>query len=447
MKKLYLFAILALVFAVMLSACAAPAAPAESGAMPEEMVEEVTIKIITAQGPLADGLVALIPQFEDENPGIKVEVVPFPWTTFFEKVISLARSKSGEFDVIFADDPWMPNIVDGGLSVNLTEAYGATRDDDVPEISYDVFSWPPPYGPIPKDFQTGERPDLHALPIQGNVIMFYIRQDILDEQGLAPPETWDDVLKIAETVHCPDCDPPFYAYNVRGAAGSDALALLWSLGGGIFDDEFNVILDNEAGCDALKLYEQLSKYLPPGGNTYGTTEMVAEVISGRAMMGIGWPGDAYAAFEDETDSDVAGKILYLPLPASEVGAPHVSMMGHWGLVLNAHSENKDATWAYMEWMHYNQEHALAYAHAGGIPFRKSVFNDPELILEKPWFPAQFEALMVPPKWRPRSTQATGISLAILGPAFSAVGAGDMTGQEACEQAGAEIRLEMEGVTN
>ena len=116
-------------------------------------------------------------------------------------------------------------------------------------------------------------------------------------------------------------------------------------------------------------------------------------------------------------------------------------------MLNAHSENKDATWAYMEWMHYNQEHALAYAHAGGIPFRKSVFNDPELILEKPWFPAQFEALMVPPKWRPRSTQATGISLAILGPAFSAVGAGDMTGQEACEQAGAEIRLEMEGVTN
>ena len=51
MKKLYLFAILALVFAVMLSACAAPAAPAESGAMADEMVEEVTIKIITAQGP------------------------------------------------------------------------------------------------------------------------------------------------------------------------------------------------------------------------------------------------------------------------------------------------------------------------------------------------------------------------------------------------------------
>ena len=51
MKKFYLFAILALVMAVMLSACAAPAAPAESGAMADEMVEEVTIKIITAPGP------------------------------------------------------------------------------------------------------------------------------------------------------------------------------------------------------------------------------------------------------------------------------------------------------------------------------------------------------------------------------------------------------------
>ncbi len=165
MKKLYLFAIFILVMAIMVSACAAPAAPAESGAVEEETPEEVTISIITAQGPLADGLVALIPQFEEENPGIRVEVAPFPWTTFFEKVISLARTESGEFDVIFADDPWMPNIVDGGLSVNLTETYGATRDDDVPQVSYDVFSWPPPYGPIPLDFQTGERPDLHALPI------------------------------------------------------------------------------------------------------------------------------------------------------------------------------------------------------------------------------------------------------------------------------------------
>ena len=42
---------------------------------------------------------------------------------------------------------------------------------------------------------------------------------------------------------------------------------------------------SEAGCDALKLYEQLSKYLPPGGNTYGTTEMVAEVISGARHDG------------------------------------------------------------------------------------------------------------------------------------------------------------------
>ena len=158
MRKLKLVAIFVLVMAVMLSACATPAAaPADSGAMAEEM-EEVTINIITAQGPLADGLIALIPQFEEENPGIKVEVTPFPWTNFFEKVISLARTNSGDFDVIFADDPWMPNIVDGGLSVNLTEAYGATRDDDVPQVSYDVFSWPPPYGPIPKDFQTGERP-------------------------------------------------------------------------------------------------------------------------------------------------------------------------------------------------------------------------------------------------------------------------------------------------
>jgi multiple sugar transport system substrate-binding protein len=413
----------------------------------EEAAEDVTIKVLLVQGPLADGLVGLNDTFTEET-GIKVETVPLPNSDMFAKINSLALSKSSEVDVIFADDPWMPNIASTGLSVNLTEEYGATRDTpDVTDVSYDVFSWPPPYGPIPKDFQTGESSDLHALVVQGNVIMFYVRKDILDERGLDVPETWQDVLDIAEQVHCPDCDPPLFGYNVRGNASSDQIALLWSLGGDIFDDDFNVIIDNEAGCAAFELYEKLAKYLPPGGNTYGTTEMVAEVVAGRAMAGIGWPGDAYAAFENEVESEVAGKMHYMPLPAAVPGGPHVSMIGHWGLVLNSYSEHKEAAWKYIEWMHYNENQAIEFARAGGIPFRESVFLDPELVKEKPWFEAQFAALKVPPKWRPRSTQATGIAGSIIQPAFSAIGAGELTGAQACKQAGEEIRAAMEGVTN
>jgi len=410
------------------------------------------VKVLVPQGNLADGLVALTPQFEKET-GISVDIVAFPWQQMFEKANSMSETKSAAFDIVFADDPWMPNIVtsstnplDGGYSLNLTKRFNVKRDPDVFKVSYDVFSWPPPYGPTPKDYQNLGPSELHALPIVGNVIMFYIRKDKLFDLGLEMPETWDDVLSIAEKVHCPGCNPPFYGYNMRGSSGSDALTLIWSMGGAIFDDKFNVVLDNKAGCGSFEMLAKLSKYLPPGGSTFETTEMGAEVLGGRAMMGIGWPGDTFAAWENPRESQSAGKLGYSPLPASRKGGPRPSMMGHWGLVLNKYGNNIDKAWKFATWMH-SKEHSLDYALEGGIPFRKSVFADYRLVQKFPWYPAQAAQISVPPAWRPRSKMATGIVSGVVGPMFSAVASGTKGPQEACKQAAEEIRFQMEDVTD
>jgi multiple sugar transport system substrate-binding protein len=405
----------------------------------------VTIKILVPQGALADGLIKTAPSFETET-GNKIEVAAFPYSDLQQKTVTLTQVKSDEFDLFFVDDPWMPNIKPASSAVPIDKDYGYQRDPDIFPVSYDVFSWPPPYGPVPTSVRDQHlEPHQYGLPVVGNVILYAIRKDVLDERGLAIPETWDDALAIAAAVTDPS--KPFYGWDARQAGGNvDSIPILWSLGGDILDDEFNVILDNEAGLATFTLINELAKYGPPGFVTYQTNEFAADFLAGRAMMGMTWPGDTLVAMEDPAQSQSAGKLHYMNSPAGKKGEKGASVLGNWGLILNAASKHRDEAYQFMTWI-TSKEHSLEYAKNGGIPFRQSNLNDPELVAKFPWYPAQAEASAAPPKWRPRTTAGGEILDPMYGAAIQLMVGGELTPAQAVKKAADEIRQFMETVVD
>jgi multiple sugar transport system substrate-binding protein len=406
--------------------------------------EAVTIKILVPQGALADGLIKMAPKFEAET-GNKIEVSAFPYTDLQQKTVTLTQVKSNEFDLFFADDPWMPNIKPASSAVALDAEYGYQRDPDVFPVSYDVFSWPPPYGPVPQSVREQNlQTHLYGLPIVGNVILFAIRQDVLESKGLEIPATWDDALAIAKAVYDPN--KPFYGWSARQAGGNvDSIPILWSLGGDILDDNFNVVLDNDAGLRTFHLINDLAKFGAPGLVTYDTNEFAADFLAGRAMMGMTWPGDTLVAMEDPAQSQSAGKLHYMNSPAGQAGGKGASVLGNWGLVLNAASTHRDEAYKFMTWI-TDKKQSLEYAKNGGIPFRQSDLTNPELVAKFPWYPAQAEASAAPPKWRPRTT-AGGDILNLYGQAIQRMVGGEQTPEQALKQAADEIRQFMETATD
>jgi len=400
----------------------------------------VTIRILVPQGALADGLTKTAPAYEEET-GNTVVVEAFPYQELQTKAITLTQVESDEFDLFFVDDPWMPNLQPASSAVALDEEFGYERDPDIFEVCYDVFTWPPPYGPVPESVREQElETHLYGLPVVGNVILYAIRQDVLDEHGLAVPETWDDALAVAQAVHDPEA--PFYGWNAREAGGNvDSIPILWSLGGDILDDEFNVILDNEAGLRTFQLLKELAQFGPPGLVSYDTNEFSADFLAGRAMMGMTWPGDTLVAMEDPAQSQSAGKLLYMNPPAGAAGGTGASVLGNWGLILNAASGNKEQSYEFMTWL-TSEEHSLEYAKNGGVPFRQTNLNNAELVELFPWYPAQAEALAAPPKWRPR-TAAGGEILEIYGGHIQLMISEDRNPEESLEEAASEIREFME----
>ena len=174
----------------------------------------VTIRVLVPQGALADGLIKTAPAYQTET-GNTIEVEAFPYAELQTKAVTLTQVKSDEYDLFFVDDPWMPNLNPAESAVAIDEEFGYERDPDIFEVCYDVFSWPPPYGPVPQSVREQElEPHLYGLPVVGNVILYTIREDIL-ASGASPSRRPGTTPSHREAVDDPGA--PFYGWNAAAS--------------------------------------------------------------------------------------------------------------------------------------------------------------------------------------------------------------------------------------
>jgi len=149
------------------------------------------LTIAAVQGNEDAALKAVAPLYEQKT-GIKIEIVEFPYDQLFEKLVTTFKANSPTYDLVMMDDPWMPKFGTDESLQPLDSSYGIKRDSDIPDVVYDVGTWPPPRGPVPPAAK-GKPAHLIGVTIVGNVEMFMYRSDM----GPAP-KTWDEVKANAD---------------------------------------------------------------------------------------------------------------------------------------------------------------------------------------------------------------------------------------------------------
>ncbi len=381
------------------------------------------------------GLKAILPLWEREK-GVKIELVEFPYPTLYEKLVTTFQAKAATYDLLIADDPWMPKFGSEGWLVPLDKEFGYRRDPDIFPVVYDLGSWPPPRGPVPPT-ERGKTRQLYAITLVGNVEFFMYRKDLVSE-----PKTWDDVLANAKKVHNPST--PMYGFVIRGAKGNPVISeftpVLLSFGGAIFDDTWKVVLNSDAARRALTFFtKDLKQYAPPGVENYDAAERAREVAVGRAAQGFIWPAEITDIVENPSVSKVRGKMGYTLAPRGP-GNIHGPLIGNWLLGIPQGSRNKQWAYEFILWATGAQVQK-PYATGGGIPFRKSVLLDAEMNKTFPFFKAMAASLEAPAHWRPRTQEWFAVE-AILGTHVNAALAGLSTPQDAIAKAAAEIERHM-----
>ena len=420
MKALAVFAASAMV----LAACSAGNNTTASGGG-----SNVTLTIAAVQGVEDTGLKALAPMYTAKT-GVKIQIVEAPYDSLYTKLVNAFQANDATYDLAMMDDPWMPKFGTMGALSDLG-ALGIQRDSDIADVVWDVGTWPPPRGPVPPS-EKSKTKQLLGVTIVGNVEMFMWRKDITPNG----PATYADVLSNAKAQNKSN----FAGYIIRGKATNpvvaDFLPILWSFGGDVFDESWNVVFDDQQSLTAVKfLVEDLKGVAQADPASTDAADRDKIMATGQGYQSSTWPGEINTAVLGE-GTTVTGKVGFQPIPAGPSGKG-IGMMGNWMLGIPKASKNQQAAADFIKWM-LQKDTQMTYAQNGGIPSRTSVLKDPSLQDKNPYFSVLADALQAPPNWRPRTDQWNAVET-ILGTELNKALAGQESAQDVVTNASKQIR--------
>ena len=305
--------------------------------------QDTTLTIAALQGSETEGLQALAPMYEEAT-GVKLDIVQSPYADLYTKLVTAFETNDATYDLVMLDDPWMPKFGTMGALTDLTPL-GIEQDPDIAQIVWDVGTWPPPHGAVPPS-EVGKPSELLGVTVVGNVEMFMYRCDITPE----PPASYDEVLARAKEQNTAD----FAGYIIRGKATNpvvaDFLPILWSFGGDVFDEDWNVVFDSPESLAAVKfLVEDLKAVAQPDPANTDAADRSQLMSQGGGYQSSIWPGEINTIVLGEGTTLDTTKVCFTPIPAGPSGKG-VGMMGNWMLAVPKASQNQQAAADFIKWM-------------------------------------------------------------------------------------------------
>ncbi len=393
------------------------------------------IVVAVWSGPEHDNLVKLAAEYEKKT-GNKVVVEEIAREAYYDKLTTTFVGGGSDYDAAYIMSDWPPAWVKANALADLSQFM---NDKKVAAADFDLNNFKPS-----TDYFTFDG-KVYALPSEGDTAWLWYRKDLLEAKGLKVPETWDEYLQAARALN----NPPTVYGAVIGAKADEALwdfmFYLFSFGGGILDKNNQVIINNQAGVNALTFYSNLlvtEKLVPPDVVTYGYNEILTSLQEGKVALGIQW----MAATQTLTDCTQSPKVckdgkplLGYTVPPGIPGADgkvvHSTGGSQWGWGIPAGAKNKEAAYKFIEWL-TSKEGAKMWALNGGIPSNKLALTDPDVVAKIPQFKMLGEVMpfrqIVPP------TTVTADMVTVMNEAIVAAVSGVKTPQQALDDAAAKI---------
>ncbi len=368
----------------------------------EQKYAGVTIRVIAEQQNPTLAMQKQIPKFE-EITGIKVELEIGPMDNVVGKEILALESGTGAYDIISIPYQFLGQLVENGylqpLDPFLNRKDLKLEDFDKSDLISGMVS------------ASGEWKGVsYGIPSNSCIMIMFYRKDIFENPEekaafkakygyeLKVPVNWIQYRDLAEFFTRKPGDNlmgetlkhSFYGTSIAGkrhdAMTCEWLNYAWSFGGGIFDEEGNLVINNPKNVEALTYFKDLVEFCPPGVSNNTWDELTTQMQQGIVAMEIQW-NDCAPSIEDPETSKVVGKVGYALIPKREVPVAH---FGAWTYFIPVDAPNAEAAWLFLQWVNtYKVQKAIALE--GGFPCLTSVYNDPELSEKLPYWKASLDA--------------------------------------------------------
>ncbi|RKT19142.1 carbohydrate ABC transporter substrate-binding protein (CUT1 family) [Streptomyces sp. 1114.5] len=316
----------------------------------------------------AEALRGIVPAFEQDNPGIKIDVQDIGNPAIWDKItVGLAAGGQGLGDVLHIGCDYLPGYLEkfpGGLA-DLS-ALGADAHKD----KFAKGLWP---------VVTGKDGHAYALPWEVNPLGFFYRKDYFDKAGIDPASlaTWDDLIAAADRFKA--ANPGTYLIGINKTANPDPdLDFLQSLmqlqGAFYFDLQGKVTLASEPDVRALTIVKRLHE-AGLVGDASGDQGWRNLMKAGKLAVA---PMPAWAAHYLETKfADQSGNWRLTKPPAVTPGGKRTALVNSTHLAVAASSPRRRAAWKFVEYALTRPASVNAMFTAGGVfPALTAAYTDP-----------------------------------------------------------------------
>ena len=325
---------------------------------------EVTTIRFWAMGREAEVVGELIDEFEQQNPGIRVDIQQIPWTAAHEKLLT-AFAADGLPDICQLGNTWIPEFAALG-----------TLEPLQPYVDASQVVEPDDYFPGIWDTNVIDG-RLLGVPWYVDTRLVFYRKDLLAKAGFAtPPTSWPEWERAMAAVKR-EVGPQRYASMLPLNEFEQLLSLALQQDDPLLrDDDSRGNFESPGFRRALAFYANMFEqdWAPPMSETQ-ISNVWDEFFNGLFTFYVSGPWNI-REFKKRVPPGLKDAWGTAPLPGPD--GPGAGIAGGTSLVLFRSSPRKGASWKLVEFLSRPDIQQRLHAVIGDLPPRRSTWEHPAL---------------------------------------------------------------------
>jgi multiple sugar transport system substrate-binding protein len=291
-----------------------------------------------------------IAAYEAAHPDVKIERTAIGFGDLKQSIIQAAATNTMP-DILIIDNPDHQAMASQGALADLT-SYISTWEGNGQYFD----------GPWSSTVFDGKN---YGIPYVSNATTLYYNVEVLQEAGIEPPKTWDELRAAAKALTTAD-RAGFCLSLINTEEGTFTyLPFLWGNGGDITD------LGSQANIDALQFLNDMmneDKSIPKDALNLSQGDANNQFMAGKCAMQINGPWQVPGL--RAADLSFTWNVSDWP----NNGSP-TSILGGENFAVG-NTDNAEAAWDVISWMASPENILPALISSGSITNRKDLADDP-----------------------------------------------------------------------
>ncbi|MGL4609278.1 MAG: ABC transporter substrate-binding protein [Trueperaceae bacterium] len=301
-------------------------------------------------GAANDAMNDLIAAYEAANPDVIIERTTVGFGDLKPRIIQAAATNTMP-DIVIIDNPDHQAMAAQGALADLTSYISEWEGKD---IYYE--------GPWSSTLYDGKN---YGVPFGSNATTLYYNVELLEEAGVEPPKTWDELRETAKTLTSGD-RAGFCLSLINSEEGTFTfLPFIWGNGGDI------PTIGDDKSVEALALLNAMmneDKSIPKDVLNWGQGDVNNQFMAGKCAMQINGPWQVPGL--EEANLEFTWNVSDWP----NNGTP-TSILGGENFALG-NGDNVEAAWDVISWVSEPENLLPALISTGYIVNREDLANDP-----------------------------------------------------------------------